>query len=71
MDEYTLTLAREYVQLVEAMNNGEYGDVHGIDVVRQTTHDELCRVLGVDRTTAMYPLCKNMLSQSESSGKNA
>ena len=63
-DAYTLTLAREYVQIVSTIQNGQYNspeEWQALDRERQTTHNELCRVLNVSRREDMYRLCRNLL----------
>ncbi len=50
------TLYQEYIELVDAMRSGSYSTdyLHTLDSDRQWHHNELCRLLRVDRTVDMY-----------------
>ena len=50
------TLCQEYIELVDAMRSGSYSTdyLHTLDSDRQWHHNELCRLLRVDRTVDMY-----------------
>jgi hypothetical protein len=67
MDEYTLTLAREYVQLVNARSS-EHEEWRAIDSQRQVAHNELCRILRIAKTEDMYRVCRNLIHQARSEG---
>jgi hypothetical protein len=68
MDQYTLTLAREYVELVEMMTTGNYTDHHSLDSARQVAHNDLCRILDVGKNVDMYVLCRNMIHDARAIG---
>jgi hypothetical protein len=66
--QYILTLAREYIQLVEMLDNGDYDTWRAIDSARQIAHNALCDALNVDKSVDMYALCKNMVHDARSIG---
>jgi uncharacterized pyridoxal phosphate-containing UPF0001 family protein len=69
MDQYfVLTLAREYISLVEAMNNGNYVDWHAVDTLRVQYHHDLCEALDTDHSVDMYRLCRNLVHDARSIG---
>ena len=73
-DAYTITLAREYVALLTTLRNGQYdgeAEWQTLDRERQTTHNELCRVLAVDRNEDMYRLCRNLIHTARAQGDYA
>lgn len=65
MTDHLVTLAREYIELVDAMRSGSYttADLHELDSQRQYTHNELCRLTGYDRTVDMYRAARLIVRQ--------
>ena len=59
-----LTLASEYVQVVEMMRSGQYdGDeeYNTLSSQRTITHDELIQLTGITERSAMYAHCRELL----------
>ncbi len=65
MTDRLVILAREYIELVDAMRSGGYttADLHELDSQRQYTHNELCRLTGYDRTVDMYRAARLIVRQ--------
>lgn len=61
------TLCAEYIELVDNMRSGEYSTdyLHTLDSERQWHHNELCRLLRVDRTIDMYRYATYYLRDTE------
>ena len=64
---HTLTLCREYLDLVDAMRSGQYStdELHALDSERQNLHNELCRLTGYDRTVDMYRVARMLLRDGD------
>lgn len=62
-DTRVLALCSEYVHTVDAMRSGRYttDEIHTLDSERILLHDELCRLLTLDRSVDMYRRAKALL----------
>ena len=63
MHPYLISLCEEYVQLVNDMRSGQYtiAEIRQLDSQRQVTHNELCRITGLDPSDDMYAYAKAVL----------
>ena len=64
---HTLTLCREYLDLVDAMRSGQHStdDLHALDSERQNIHNELCRLTGYGRAVDMYRVARMLLRDGD------
>ncbi len=62
MDSYLISLAEEYVALVDAMRSGGYStsDIRQLDSQRQVTHNEIRRHTNLDPDD-MYSYCRQVI----------
>jgi hypothetical protein len=70
MHPYLISLCEEYVQLVDAMRHGRYtaAELRELDSQRQVTHNELCRITGLDPSDDMYAHAKAVLLAARAGG---
>lgn len=63
IDSYIISLCRDYIETVDAMRSGLYTteDIHTLDSQRILVHDELCRLLALDKSVDMYRRVKAIL----------
>jgi hypothetical protein len=63
MDAYLIGLCRDYVDLVEAHNDGSRPseELHQIDQQRQVTHRQLCDYTGKNLDEDMYSYARAVL----------
>lgn len=64
MHPYLISLAQEYVDLIDDMRSGSYTveEIHQLDSQRQTTHLELCRITGKSHSDdGMYSYARAIL----------
>lgn len=56
MQEYIVSLAREYLETVDNIRSGRFttDEIYQLDSQRQLLHNELCRITGYDRRIDMY-----------------
>ncbi len=61
------TLCAEYIELVDSMRSGEHStdQLHTLDSDRQWHHNELCRLLRIDRSVDMYRYAKYYLKDMQ------
>lgn len=63
MHPYLISLCREYVALVDAMQHGQYSraELRDLDSQRQVTHQQLIELTGKDRRDDMYAYARAVL----------
>ena len=61
-------MAREYVEIVDAVLNGQYDDLRAIDSHRLVLHEQILRYTGLTRATDMYRWCKNEMHLARLAG---
>ncbi len=63
MHPYLISLCREYVALVDAMQHGQYSraELRELDSQRQGTHNQLLDITGMDRDADMYAYARAVL----------
>lgn len=63
IDAYIVSLCRDYIEAVDAMRSGLYTteEIQVFDSQRILVHDELCRLLALDRSVDMYRRAKAIL----------
>ncbi len=69
MDPYLIGLARDYVDLVDAMGNGQYtrSELHTLDSDRQVLHNQLRQYTNLDPDD-MYAYCRALLLAARAGG---
>lgn len=65
-----IALCEAYVQLVNDMRSGQYttAEIRQLDRQRQVTHNELCRITGLDPSDDMYAYAKAVLLAARAGG---
>jgi hypothetical protein len=71
IDDYLLSIARAYIDLVNDMRSGRYTteEVRQLDSDRQWHHNELIRLTGLDPADDMVAHCRRLLHIARSSGQ--
>lgn len=69
MDRYLIGLARDYVELVDAMQHGRYtrDELHTLDSDRQVLHNQLREYTGLDPDD-MHHYCRALLMAARAGG---
>jgi hypothetical protein len=71
VDETLLSLAKEYLDLIESMRSGRFSitELHQLDGDRQWLHNELLRLTSIDPADDMAAYCRRLLHIARSSGQ--
>lgn len=69
MDSYLISLAQDYVALVDAMQHGQYtrDELRTLDSDRQVLHNQLRQHTGLDPAD-MYQYCRAVLLAARAGG---
>ena len=69
MDRYLIGLASDYVELVDAMQHGQYQphELRALDSDRQVLHNQLRQHTGLDPSN-MYQYCRAILLAARAGG---
>ena len=71
IDPSLLSLAREYLDLIEQMRSGGYTieEIRQLDSQRQWTHNDLLRLTGLDPADDMAAYCRRLLHVARGQGR--
>ena len=71
VNETLLTLAKEYLGLIEDMRSGRYttAEIRQLDSDRQWLHNELIRLTGLDPSDDMAAYCRRLLHIARGQGQ--
>lgn len=71
IDDYLLSLAREYLDTIAAIGSGRHttAEQYQLDSQRQWTHNELIRLTGLDPADDMVAYCRRLLHIARGSGQ--
>jgi hypothetical protein len=72
-DAYFTGMARDYIELIEAMADCEPEDLPALDAQRQVLHNQMLEYLGQSRATIvdMRRYCANALHAARAQGRAA
>jgi len=56
VQEYIVSIAREYLETVDQIRSGRFSteEIYQLDSQRQLLHNEMCRITGYSRNIDMY-----------------